>query len=75
MMHMATKRISTRLPSELLKEALSLSGLNQTQTLVAGLRVLIAERKRDHLLSLKGRMHISYDVARSRGRAMGRSRA
>ena len=63
-----TKKVATNIPESLLREATALTGLNQTQALIAGLRELIAERRRRRLLSLKGRMHFDFDVARARNR-------
>ena len=53
--HMETKKVATNIPVELLKEATDLTGLNQTQALIAGLKELIAERKREKLLGLRER--------------------
>jgi hypothetical protein len=67
--HMDKKRkIATNIPERLLREATELTGLNQTQTLIAGLRELIAERKRSRLLGLRGRISIGLDVDRVRQR-------
>lgn len=63
-----TKKVATNLPESLLKEATALTGLNQTQALIAGLRELIAERKREELLSLRGALHIRADTGRTRQR-------
>ena len=69
MFHMkGTKKVATNIPTALLEEASRLSGLNQTQTLIAGLRELIAERKRQGLIELKGKLHIDFDPDRSRQR-------
>jgi hypothetical protein len=62
------KKIATNIPVRLLREATELTGLNQTQTLIAGLRELIAERKRSRLLGLKGRVSIDLDVDHIRQR-------
>lgn len=64
----AMKKVATNIPIELLKEASELAGLNQTQTLIAGLRELIAERKRNQLLNLKGTLKVRYDPKQSRER-------
>jgi hypothetical protein len=66
-----TKKVATNIPEDLLREATSLTGLNQTQALIAGLRELIAEHRRSQLLALKGRVDvdIDLDVSRQRRRA------
>jgi hypothetical protein len=65
---MAVRKIATNLPSDLLQEATRLTGLNQTQTLIEGLRELIASRKRQKLLSLRGKLHIDFDARKARQR-------
>lgn len=65
---MMTRKIATNLPEELLHEAVRLSGLNQTQTLVAGLQELVAKYKREALLSLQGRLPIRVDTDQTRRR-------
>lgn len=64
----AMKKVATNIPLALLEEASALAGLNQTQTLIAGLRELVAERKRHRLLELKGRIQVNFDAKRSRER-------
>lgn len=64
----AMKKVATNIPAALLEEASSLSGLNQTQTLIAGLRELIAERKRHQLISMRGKFHFNFDVKKNRER-------
>lgn len=65
---METRKIATNLPEYLLDEAVRLSGLNQTQTLVAGLQELVAKYKREALLSLHGKLHIRVDTNKTRRR-------
>lgn len=67
--HMGTtKKIATNIPDDLLTEARLLTGLNQTQALIEGLRQLIAQHKRQRLLDLRGKLHIHLDRNRSRRR-------
>jgi hypothetical protein len=66
--HMAKKKVATNIPEELLEEAAELTGLNQTQALIAGLKVLIAEHKRRRLLDLRGKLHFEVDTGRTRAR-------
>ena len=67
--HMAkTKKVATNIPEQLLLEATELTGYNQTQALIAGLRELIAERKRQGILGLRGKLRIQIDPARTRQR-------
>lgn len=65
------KKVATNIPEDLLREATTLTGLNQTQALIAGLRELIAERRRNALLELKGKIdvRIDFDASRQRRRA------
>ncbi len=65
---MSVRKIATNIPEELLQEATDLTGMNQTQTLVAGLKELIARRKREALLSLQGKLHIKLQLDRTRER-------
>lgn len=68
--HMALKRrkIATNIPENLLREATSLTGLNQTAALVAGLKELIRQHKLQKLLALEGKIKINFDAAKSRER-------
>lgn len=65
---MTTRKIATNLPTELLNEAVHLTGLNQTQTLVEGLKELIAKRKREAILDLQGKIHIHVNTDQMRQR-------
>ena len=62
------RKIATNIPRDLLAEATKLSGLNQTQAIIAGLRELVAKQKRQVLYDLRGKIHISVDTNRSRHR-------
>jgi hypothetical protein len=66
---MNKKKIATNIPAELLDEAVELSGLNQTATIIEGLKELIRKERRKLFLSLEGKVDISYDVKKSRSRA------
>ena len=68
---MNTRKIATNIPSDLLDEAVQLTGLNQTQTLVEGLKELIAKRKRLDLLSMNGKIQIRVNTDKTRGRIRG----
>ena len=65
---MTSKKIATNIPNELLSEAVKLTGLNQTQTLIEGLKELIAQKKRMALLALKGKLHFAINTNKSRQR-------
>ncbi|OGQ06397.1 MAG: hypothetical protein A2W61_05075 [Deltaproteobacteria bacterium RIFCSPLOWO2_01_44_7] len=65
---MSVRKIATNLPHELLQEAVRLTGLNQTQTLVEGLKELIARKKREALLFLQGKIRIRLDTRKTRER-------
>ncbi len=67
--HMNKRKIATNIPSELLDEAVELSGLNQTATIIEGLKELIRKERRKLFLSLEGKIDIKYDVKKSRSRA------
>jgi len=67
---MNTRKIATNLPEKLLEEAVRLTGLNQTQTLIAGLKEIIARKKREALLSLKGKLKINVDTHKTRQRQL-----
>jgi len=62
------KKVATNLPATLLKEATKLSGLNQTQAIIAGLLELISAKKRDLLLGMRGKVQIDLDLNKVRGR-------
>jgi len=66
---MNKRKIATNIPSELLDEAVELSGLNQTATIIEGLKELIRKERRKLFLSLEGKIDINYDVKKSRSRA------
>lgn len=63
------KKISSILPAELLSEAIALTQLNQTDTLVLALGELIRTYKRRSIVDLKGKLKIDFDVERDRERS------
>lgn len=63
---MGFRKIATNIPEELLREAVHLSGLNQTQTLIEGLKELIARKKRQALQALQGKLHIRVNTDKTR---------
>ncbi len=67
-MSQAVKKVATNLPAALLSEAMKVSGLNQTQALIAGLHELVAERRRRELLALGGNLKVAVDTNRTRER-------
>ena len=66
--YMVIKKIATNIPKDLLEEATQLTGLNQTQALIEGLRELVARNKRHSLHSMGGKLHMNVDTDRSRQR-------
>jgi hypothetical protein len=63
------KKVATNIPENLLKEAVSLSGLTQTGALIEGLKELILKKRREEFLSLAGSMKFAgYSVVASRQR-------
>ena len=65
---MIVRKIATNIPAALLDEAVQVTGLNQTQTLVEGLKELIAKRKKLELLGMRGKIHIEVDTDKTRKR-------
>lgn len=65
---MKLKKVATNIPKDLLDEAIRSCGLNQTQTIIAALRELVAQKKREQLLAAKGKITIKYDIKDSRQR-------
>ena len=65
---MILRKIATNIPDELLKEAVKATGLNQTATIIEGLKELIARERRAQLLRLKGTMELdlNHDNVRQR---------
>lgn len=63
-----TKKIATNLPKDLILEATRVTGLNQTQTLIEGLREIIRKHKRERLLKLKGKVKINLNLSKLRER-------
>ncbi len=68
---MRIRKIATNIPSDLLDEAVQLTGLNQTQTLVEGLKELIAKKKRLDLLFMRGKIYIHVNTDKTRKRIRG----
>ena len=62
------KKVATNLPVDLLVEATQATGLNQTQTLIEGLKEIIRKKKMEQLLKLKGRIKIKLDLDKLRER-------
>lgn len=67
-MKIKKKKISSILPADLLSEAIDLTQLNQTDTLVLALGELIRTYKRRSIVDLKGKLKIDFDVERDRER-------
>jgi hypothetical protein len=66
---MEKRKIATNIPSDLLDEAVELSGLNQTAAIIEGLKELIRKERRKLFLGLEGKININYDIKKSRSRA------
>ena len=62
------KKISANIPRDILSEACKTMQLGQTETIVAGLKELIAASKRKQLIDLRGKIRIELDVDKFRGR-------
>ena len=65
---MKKRKIATNIPDDILREATELSGLNQTATIIEGLKELIRREKIQRLISLRGKLHFDYDVSVMRNR-------
>ena len=65
---MKKRKIATNIPDDILREATELSGLNQTATIIEGLKELIRREKIERLISLKGKLQFDYDVNLMRNR-------
>ncbi len=65
---MKFKKIATNIPEDILYTAVHLSGLNQTQTIIEGLKELIDKKRREELLSLGGKLQIKLDLNKTRER-------
>lgn len=62
------KKISTNIPADLLRKACALTNLNQTEALIAGLKELIAQREREAIVDLKGKVRIDLNLDEIRQR-------
>ncbi|MDZ4786765.1 MAG: hypothetical protein SGJ02_11890 [bacterium] len=56
------KKISTNIPAQLLRKACSLTSLNQTDVLIAGLKELIAQHEREAIVDMKGKINIDLEL-------------
>ena len=56
------KKISAFLPADLLRDAVSLSQHNQTDTLIAALQELVAKHHRIKALKSLRKFHFDYDI-------------
>ena len=62
------KKISTDIPAALMEQACKMSNLNQTETLIAGLKALIIQHRRSSIIDLKGKIKIGLDLNELRQR-------
>jgi hypothetical protein len=65
---MVLKKLTVKIPVELLREAVQATGLNQTQTIIEGLKEIVAQGRRHSLLNLKGKIDVKIDVKKLRDR-------
>lgn len=63
-----TKRITANLPEELLAKAVQATGLGITETLVAGLELIIRKQAIEKASLLKGKIHLEQDLGRADGK-------
>jgi hypothetical protein len=66
---MNTRRVTAKLPSDLLDAAQEVTGKGITETLIEGLEH-VQQRRRfyDKAMQLRGKVHLQIDVEESRGR-------
>ncbi|HBF12665.1 MAG TPA: hypothetical protein DDW49_04630 [Deltaproteobacteria bacterium] len=62
------KRVTLNLPKKLLKEALSISKKNMTETIVMGLEFLRRHRAFEKAKKMKGKIRLNLDIDNARGR-------
>ncbi len=63
-----TRRVTANLPSELLDEAMKVTGRGITETLVEGLRRVRRARAYQKAMELRGKIHLTVDLEESRER-------
>ena len=68
----AVKRITANLPSNLLDEAMAVTGKGITETLIEGLTLVRQTRAYEKALRLKGKIELDIDLGASRERTGGR---
>jgi hypothetical protein len=57
-----SKKVTVELPEDLLRRAQKISGEGPTATIRKGLEILAATDVYERLLSLKGKVHLQYDI-------------
>jgi hypothetical protein len=67
-MAVRTRRITANLPSDLLDEAIQVSGKGITETLKEGLRLVKRARAYDKAMRLRGKIRLAVDLGASRER-------
>ena len=63
-----SQRITANLPQDLLREAMQVTGVGITETLVTGLRLVRRSRAYERALALKGKLQLDSDLENSRER-------
>lgn len=62
------KRTTVNLPAHLLEEAIEITGLNITETLILGLQLLKRSQAFEKAKALQGKLHLDIDLNTSRER-------
>ena len=62
-------RVTANLPADLLQEALHVTGLNITETLILGLKLIKRAWAYEKAEVLKGKVHLDIDLGLSRERS------
>jgi hypothetical protein len=63
-----SKRITANLPSDLLRDAMEVTGKGITETIVEGLQRVRRSRAYERAMALRGKIHLDVDLDTSRER-------
>ncbi|HEY3122603.1 MAG TPA: hypothetical protein VGK70_00900 [Thermoanaerobaculia bacterium] len=64
-----SRRVTANLPSDLLDDAMGVTGKGITETLVTGLRLVRRTRAYRKAMALRGKVHLKIDLDESRERS------
>jgi hypothetical protein len=63
---MTLQKITVNVPHDILENAMGITGKGVTQTIIEGLKELERKQKLQALRRLRGRVHVSIDLDRTR---------